>query len=111
LGNVFGKKIWEKKTSRIALYGNMLKLFLMIEVSKEHIIIVAKGCDACDEIRRKLKGDTRFKILDLSKSRKARKIASKLNITQVPTLLVIDREKGTACTLEDTQVKCARLEG
>ena len=82
---------------------------MLIDVTKEYIVIVADGCSACDEVKQKLKGNKKFKILDLAKSKKAQKIASELDIMSVPTLLEIDRKKGTTCILDGAQTKCVKM--
>ena len=75
--------------------------------AKELILIVAEGCPGCEAAKTRIKGDKRFRILDVTKSDEAANIALKLGITKVPTVVEVDREANRICVF-DPKPKCAK---
>ena len=79
----------------------------MICMVKEYVLIVAEGCAGCEEAKARLKGDKRFRVLDITKNNEAASIALKLGINEVPTVVEIDREANKICFMKDLKPKCA----
>ena len=75
---------------------------------KEYVLIVAEGCAGCEEAKERLKGDKRFRILDVTKSDEAATIALKLGIVEVPTVVEIDRDANRMCAMKDLKPKCVK---
>lgn len=78
----------------------------MTMTGKELILIVAEGCPGCEAAKERIKGDKRFKVLDITKSNEAASIALKLGIDRVPTLVEVDREANKVCVF-DPKPRCA----
>lgn len=67
-------------------------------VGKEILLIVSEGCPGCEEAKRILGENAR--VMDIAKSDDAAKIALKLGIMAVPTLVMYDREAGKMCLVD-----------
>lgn len=78
---------------------------------KEYILIVAEGCPSCEAVKERIKGDSRFKVLDITKQNEAAAIAQKLGIDAVPIIVEVDHEANTICTVDkNVETKCARYQ-
>ena len=75
--------------------GTLIK-FIMPKI----IVLVHNKCPHCEEIKKKLGNDARFKIMDVSKDSEARMLAMKLGVHAVPYFLYAD-EQGQVCTLDE----------
>ena len=64
------------------------------------IVLVLNKCPHCEEIKKKLGNDARFKIMDVSKESEARMLATKFAVNAVPYFLYAD-EHGQVCTLDE----------
>ena len=67
-------------------------------LGKEVILIVAEGCPGCEEAKRIFGKDVR--VIDIAKSDEAAKIALKLEIKAVPTVVIYDPEAGKVCLVD-----------
>jgi len=78
-------------------------------VGKEILLIVSEGCPGCEEAKRILGENAR--VMDIAKSDDAAKIALKLGIMAVPTLVMYDREAGKMCLVDKKLLptKCASI--
>lgn len=80
-------------------------------MTREYILIVAEGCPGCGAAKARVKGDKRFRVLDVTKSNEAAAIALKLGIMAVPTVVEVDREANRICVLQDSKPKCVTYRG
>lgn len=73
--------------------------------NKEIVVITQKGCQACEEMRRKVHN---VRYMDLADSSEAVRIADKLGITAIPTVLQRDKKTGKVCVLDNNlkPIKC-----
>ncbi len=78
----------------------------MVCMGKEYVLIVAEGCPGCEQAKAKVKGDKKFRVLDVTKNNEAALIALKLGIMEVPTVVEIDREANKMCVLQNEKPKC-----
>ena len=78
-------------------------------MAKEYVLIVAEGCAGCEAAKERIRGDKRFRILDITKNNEAASIALKLGIVEVPTVVEIDRDANKICVMKDEKPKCATL--
>lgn len=79
----------------------------MIEMAREFILIVAEGCPGCEAAKQRIRGDKRFRVLDLTKSDEASNIVLKLGIKAVPTVVEVDKEANRICVLKP-EPKCVK---
>ena len=79
-------------------------------MGKEYVLIVAEGCAGCEAAKERIKGDRRFRVLDVTKSDEAASIALKLGIVEVPTVVEIDRDANKICVMKDEKPKCVTYE-
>ena len=79
-------------------------------MAKEYVLIVAEGCAGCEAAKERIKGDTRFRVLDVTKNNEAASIALKLGINEVPTVVEIDRDANKMCVMKDEKPKCVTYE-
>jgi hypothetical protein len=79
----------------------------MICMAKEFVLIVAEGCAGCKEAKERVKGDKRFRVLDITENNEAASIALKLGINEVPTVVEIDHDANKICVMKDEKPRCA----
>jgi len=75
------------------------------KADKEIVVITQKGCQACEEMRQKVHN---VRYMDLADSDEAVRIADKLGITAIPTVLQRDKKTGKVCVLDNNlkPIKC-----
>lgn len=70
-------------------------------MAKDHILIVAEGCEGCAEAEAKFKNDPRIRVVDMMKDGLAADIVRSLDIIKLPTVVEHDTETNKACVLDD----------
>lgn len=88
----------------------------MIELveNEKDTIIVAKGCQACEELKKNLGADIeKYNIMDATTDPKAMELVKALKIKEVPTILRKYTD-GKLCTIDpdsEQPVRCIERKG
>lgn len=71
------------------------------------IMVVDSDCEPCIEAVEKIKGNVRFELLDIRKDEGARALLEKLEVTNVPVVLIVNEQLNKICAMtEDKKPKC-----
>jgi len=73
------------------------------------ILIIAEGCDGCEEALQKAEGDSRIEVLDAVKDKRAVDIMHALGLEAVPVVVAVNEKLDKVCALtQDKKEKCVQ---
>lgn len=72
-------------------------------------VLVAEGCPVCTDLKKKIVGDKRFEVLDVTSNPDALRLAHELGVKAVPTFLYPNKTGGICVLNDDGKVgKCIK---